>query len=46
MSHYPTNAPLFGEVIHPNELGHRLMANAVLDRLAQEGMLTDLSVSP
>lgn len=46
MNRDPTNAPLFGESIHPNELGHRLMANVLLDFFARERMLGDLSIGP
>jgi lysophospholipase L1-like esterase len=35
----PANHELFGELIHPNHRGHRLMASAVLESLASHGML-------
>jgi len=42
----PANYELFGELIHPNHRGHRLMANAVLESLASHGMLDGLVVPP
>jgi hypothetical protein len=42
-THYPENDRLFGEPIHPNQRGHRLMAARLLKFLASEGMLWDLS---
>lgn len=42
-SHHPDNARLFGEVIHPNHLGHRLLASRLLEVLESRGMLWDLS---
>jgi len=42
---YPENRRLFGEKIHPNHVGHRLLAEALLDFLAEQGMLQMLSLS-
>jgi lysophospholipase L1-like esterase len=42
-SHHPDNAWLFGEFIHPNHLGHLLMASRLLDFLEGRGMLWELS---
>ena len=36
-----TNQGLFGEVIHPNERGHFLMANRVYREITGQGWLTD-----
>ncbi|GEM_PF-498181 len=36
---HPDNASLFGELIHPNELGHRMMAAAVARALENQGLL-------
>jgi lysophospholipase L1-like esterase len=41
---WPANGPLFGERIHPGDLGHRLMAAALLEFMATHGMLKDLHV--
>ncbi len=41
---YPSNMGLFGEAIHPNHLGHRLMATALLKFFAAHKMLDDLNV--
>ena len=35
-----TNQELFGEVIHPNERGHFLMANRVYREITGQGWLT------
>jgi lysophospholipase L1-like esterase len=40
---FPENQGLFGERIHPNRAGHRLLAQAVLDGLALRGMLAGLA---
>ncbi len=40
----PANHELFGELIHPNHRGHRLMAGAVLESLASHGMLDGLVI--
>ncbi len=36
------NLYLFGELIHPNAIGHRIMARELLARLAQQGSLAGL----
>jgi lysophospholipase L1-like esterase len=41
---WPANGPLFGERIHPGDLGHRLMAGALLEFMSQRGMLKDLKL--
>jgi lysophospholipase L1-like esterase len=41
---WPSNGPLFGERIHPGDLGHRLMAGALLQFMEQRGMLKDLKL--
>ena len=43
-ANYPESDRLFGEVIHPNVRGHRLMSARLLEFLSSEGMLWDLSV--
>jgi hypothetical protein len=35
---------LFGELVHPNKRGHRLIEVRLLELLARRGMLWDLSV--
>jgi lysophospholipase L1-like esterase len=40
---HPQNLPLFLEHIHPNQKGHRLLADALLARLAKEGLLGGLT---
>ena len=41
-SAHPRNRHLFGELIHPNAIGHRIMARELLERLAQRGGLRGL----
>ena len=41
---HPENRRLFGELIHPNLPGHRLMEVRLLEFLSRQGMLWDLSV--
>jgi lysophospholipase L1-like esterase len=45
-SGWPANESLFGEKIHPGFLGHRLMANRLLELMAAQGMLGDLKLPP
>jgi lysophospholipase L1-like esterase len=42
---WPANGPLFGERIHPGDLGHKLMARALLEFMSTQGMLKDLKLS-
>ncbi len=44
MTDYPLNSPIFGEQVHPNEIGHRIMANELLEFMADRGLLKDLSI--
>ncbi len=39
----PANGPLFGELIHPNSDGHKLIADRLLSLIAQDSMLGSLS---
>lgn len=41
---YPANVALFGELIHPNHLGHRLMAESLLKFFAEHRLLGGLNV--
>jgi lysophospholipase L1-like esterase len=41
---YPANEGWFGERIHPNHMGHRLMTSELLKLIAQQRMLGDLKV--
>jgi lysophospholipase L1-like esterase len=41
---HPDNLMLFGELVHPNKRGHRLMEVRLLEFLSRQGMLWDLSV--
>ena len=43
-SDYPANQALFGELIHPNHMGHRLIASELLKLFAAKGMVKDLTV--
>lgn len=43
-AYYPQNQQYFGEVIHPNHLGHRLMADHLLEFLNQSGLARGVSV--
>lgn len=38
------NEGFFGELIHPNHIGHRLIASELLKLMAQKHLLSDLSV--
>ena len=39
---HPANGDLFGELIHPNHLRHRLLAARLLRLLARHALLADL----
>lgn len=41
---YPSNEGWFGERIHPNHLGHRLMASELLKMIKTDGLLPDLNI--
>jgi lysophospholipase L1-like esterase len=41
---YPANEGWFGERIHPNHMGHRLMASELLKLIGSRRMLGDLNV--
>ncbi len=41
---YPSNQVWFGELIHPNHMGHRLMAAELLELLSAERLATGLTV--
>jgi lysophospholipase L1-like esterase len=41
---FPSNEGWFGELIHPNHMGHRLIASELLKLLAANRMLTETSV--
>ena len=41
---YPANEGWFGERIHPNHMGHRLMASELLKLIASNRMLGDLNI--
>ncbi|MDO8414267.1 MAG: GDSL-type esterase/lipase family protein [Gallionellaceae bacterium] len=36
---YPKNTAIFGEIVHPNHLGHRLMADVLYNYLANNSVL-------
>jgi hypothetical protein len=38
----PVNDGFFGELIHPNHMGHRLLASELLKLMARNRMLGDL----
>ena len=42
-SGYPDNAALFGETIHPNAAGHRLMAQAILAYIEARGLVAEVA---
>lgn len=44
VSDYWTNTVFFGENVHPNEYGHRLMATRILEFLYRRGMLGKLKI--
>ena len=41
---HPSNEGWFGELIHPNHMGHRLMAAELLELLSAERLATGLTV--
>ncbi len=41
---FPANQGLFGELIHPNHMGHRLLTSELLKLLAQNRALGDLNI--
>ena len=41
---HPSNQGWFGELIHPNHMGHRLMASELLKQLGTRGFLKDMTV--
>jgi lysophospholipase L1-like esterase len=41
---YPANEGWFGERIHPNHMGHRLMASELVKLIASDRMLPDLNI--
>jgi lysophospholipase L1-like esterase len=41
---YPANEGFFGELIHPNHMGHRLMASEILKLMASNRMLGELNI--
>ena len=41
---YPANEGWFGELIHPNHMGHRLLTAELLKLLAQTRALGDLNI--
>lgn len=41
---YPSNEGWFGERIHPNHMGHRLMASELLQLMTNNGGLKDLKI--
>jgi lysophospholipase L1-like esterase len=45
-TNYPATQSLFGELIHPNNEGHRVMANALLKFFAAYNTLKGLNVPP
>jgi lysophospholipase L1-like esterase len=44
-AHHPENTALFGEHIHPNHRGHRLMADRVLQSIAARSLLPGVRVT-
>jgi hypothetical protein len=38
------NEGFFGELIHPNHIGHRLMASELLKLMGQQHLVKDLNV--
>jgi phospholipase/lecithinase/hemolysin len=40
----PANEGFFDELIHPNHMGHRLMASEILKQFSANRMLGDLNV--
>jgi phospholipase/lecithinase/hemolysin len=40
----PANEVFFGELIHPNHMGHRLMTSELLKLMAANRMLGELNV--
>ena len=40
----PANDGFFGELIHPNHIGHRLLASELVKLMARDRLLGDLKV--
>jgi hypothetical protein len=38
------NEGFFGELIHPNHIGHRLLASELLDLMKQKRLLGDMNI--
>jgi lysophospholipase L1-like esterase len=43
---YPANLAVFGELVHPNHLGYRLMADSVLAFIRSRRLLTGINIPP
>lgn len=41
---HPTNEGWFGELIHPNHMGHRLIASELLNQLNRRSLMRDITV--
>jgi lysophospholipase L1-like esterase len=41
---YPENNELFGELVHPNYLGHQLMAEKILELIKEQELLKEVSI--
>ncbi len=41
---YPSNAGWFGELIHPNHMGHRLIASELLELFAAQQTFPDMNI--
>jgi lysophospholipase L1-like esterase len=43
---YPSNEGWFGELIHPNHMGHRLIASELLKLFTRNHIFSDLNITP
>ncbi len=43
-ANYPNNSTLFGELIHPNHLGHQLMANRLMSFIKKKELLSNINI--
>ena len=41
---HPSNHGWFGELIHPNHMGHRLLASELLSQFRERGLVKDLTI--
>ena len=43
-ANYPDNLKLFGELIHPNHIGHQIMADKIMRFIKEKNLLQDITI--